>query len=94
VSAASPSGDDGGLPDRGRPPSFAVVVLIVSLTLLLMGFSVCAVLLNQPTLAAVAGSAAVGLAAEMARRVLPAQVSARPGSRGLPAGGTESPESQ
>lgn len=70
VTAVSPTGGDGDLPREGRSPGFAVVVLILSLTLLLMGFAVCAVLLNQPALAALAGTTAVGLAGETVRRVL------------------------
>jgi hypothetical protein len=70
VTAVSPTGSDGDLPREGKSPGFAVVVLILSLTLLLMGFTVCAVLLNQPALAALAGTTAVGLTGETVRRVL------------------------
>jgi hypothetical protein len=55
-------------------------VLILSLTLLLMGFSVCALLLNQPALAAMAGTTAVGLAGETVRRVLTNSASRHPDS--------------
>jgi hypothetical protein len=70
VTAVSPRGGDGDPPREGRSPDFAVVLLILSLTLLLMGFSVCAVLLNQTALAAMAGTTAVGLVGETVRRVL------------------------
>jgi uncharacterized protein YqfA (UPF0365 family) len=84
VTAVSPTGGDGGLPREGRSPGVAVVVLILSLMLLLMGFSVCAVLLNQAALAAMAGATAVGLAGETVRRVLTNSVSRHPDSPASP----------
>lgn len=84
VTAVSPVGGDGDLPREGKSPGFAVVVLILSLTLLLMGFSVCAVLLNQTALAALAGTSAVGLAGETVRRVLTSSASRHPDSPASP----------
>ncbi|HKT03487.1 MAG TPA: hypothetical protein VJT31_28500 [Rugosimonospora sp.] len=71
MTAAHPPGSDGDPPPGTRSPGFAVVALIVALMLLLMGFSICAVLLHEPALATVAGTAAVALAGDTVRRFLP-----------------------
>jgi hypothetical protein len=92
VTAVSPTGGDGDPPREGRSPDFAVVLLILSLTLLLMGFAVCAVLLNQPALAAMAGTTAVGLAAETVRRVLTNSASWHPDSPASPVIEAEPPQ--
>lgn len=92
MTAASPTGGDGGLPSEGRSPGFAVIVLILSLTLLLMGFSIGAMLLNQTALAALAGTTAVGLAAETVRRVLTNLGSRRSDSPASPVIGTGPPD--
>ncbi|MFB6931349.1 hypothetical protein [Streptomyces chartreusis] len=45
-------------------------MLIISLMLMLMGFSLSAALLDETTLAVLAGTTAIGLAGEITRRVL------------------------
>jgi hypothetical protein len=92
VTAVSPTGGDGDLPRECRSPGFAVVALILSLTLLLMGFAVCAVLLNQPALAALAGTTAVGLAGETVRRVLTNSACQHPDSPASPIIEAEPPQ--
>ena len=46
------------------------MLLLVLVDLLLMGFSIAAATLAQPTLAAIAGTACVSLAKKIARRCL------------------------
>jgi hypothetical protein len=63
-------------PGRGSPRDASGVrdgrrvLLLILMDLLLMGFSIVAALLAQPTLAAIAGTAFVGLARTIARRLL------------------------
>jgi hypothetical protein len=66
----SSSGGDGGPPTESQPTRFAPVLLIVVPIMMLMIFSVVAILLNQAALAVMAGTAGVGLAAEAGRRAL------------------------
>lgn len=69
MTAVSPPDGENVQPQQGRTSASAVAALIIVL-LLLMGFSVCAALLHEATLAVMAGTTAVGLAGETARRAL------------------------
>ena len=53
-----------------RAPSAVVIISIVSLVLLLMGFSLAATLLGQTAIAVMAGTAAVTLVGEIIRQFL------------------------
>jgi hypothetical protein len=64
------SGGDVAVPPQGKAPGLAIILLILTLVLLLIGFSIGAALLGQTSLAAIAGTGAVGLAGEIVRRVL------------------------
>jgi hypothetical protein len=66
----SPSGGDDGPPSAARPGGLVPILLIVAPIVLLMSFSVAAILLDQATLAVMAGTAGVGLAGEAGRRAL------------------------
>ncbi|WBQ04441.1 hypothetical protein [Kribbella sp. CA-293567] len=64
------SGGDLAAPAEGTALGVATVALILTLVLLLICFSIGAALLGQTSLAAIAGTGAVGLAGEIVRRVL------------------------
>jgi hypothetical protein len=67
-----PPGSDKRRPSPGeRSPGPAVVALVVLSMFLLMAFSITAVLLKEPALATIAGTALVSLAVATVHRVLP-----------------------
>ncbi|GGM89999.1 hypothetical protein GCM10007977_110060 [Dactylosporangium sucinum] len=73
--SAPSRGSAGDPPGRKTPPTMAPTLLVLPVLILLMGFSVCEVLLDQPAMATASGVAAIGLATEMARRLLRAHPS-------------------
>ena len=85
-------GDDGSLPKQDRSSGIAIPLLIFSLTLLLMSFSIGAAFLNQPALAALAGTTAVDLAAETVRRLLMYLTARRPDTPAPAVTDTEPPQ--
>jgi hypothetical protein len=75
------------------------VIVLLGVELLLVGFSICAAVLDQSALAVMAGTASITLAGEIARRFLtsPTPPGGTPdgqsGTDGEPTGPTPPPES-
>ena len=68
--SCSTCGGSGDSPGRSAARSATQVLVVLPFVVLLMGFSICQALLDQPAVAAASGIAAVGLTGEAARRAL------------------------
>ncbi len=79
----SSSGDDGDAPWDVRTFGLGAALLLIALIALLLGFSVAAIVLQQPALAVMAGTAGVGLAGEAGRRALRPPESHRAGTESI-----------
>lgn len=73
--SSSTRGRSGESPGRPVARNATQVLVVLPFVVLLMGFSICEALLDQPAMAAASGVAAVGLAGEAARRALRGQAS-------------------
>lgn len=89
MTAAELPGGDGSSPPGSSTPGRVVATLFV--ILLLMAFSICALLLGQPALAMFAGTAAVGLAGKVVSHLLSRSTKRDDGSP--PSGEIEGPRS-
>ncbi|WP_433458334.1 hypothetical protein [Micromonospora sp. CA-248212] len=59
-----------GMPPSVQPPSVRVILALIGIDLMLMGFCVVLALIDQPTLAGAAGTAALVVAGDIVRRFL------------------------